>query len=602
MSQEFKVIASADVANLEKGMSDARKSLAQTAVSAQKLDSSLGNMAKGSNQATTAMGNFSRIVQDAPFGIIGITNNINPLLESFQRLKAETGSSGAAFKALGASLIGGGGLGLAVSVVTSLLTVFALSARSSGDSAEDLSGKIAALKVDFDNAKNSADGFSASVDSLRALRDVNLSIRFPGDGKNALDRLKLSFGFNKVEEEEKLRQLLRLEQVAEDKRANLFSLLQQKGSRALNDLVASQNTLNDVKKIGNDLSSKDLQLLDAVIDAENAKVKIQADQGIQRNKINQLVGQNKLDIDEINKKEAERLKNIRTISDVLNELSNKIKVNGEKNSLIGTEKTKANISAIEAAIDELLKKFKLGTKNKIILDLAFRFNKATFDILSDEFLAREIEGMKDTPKRTLIFEPRIVVKPRLVFESANFTKEMTDQLQKAVDITASSLLSITTSAITSVLEGIANLAMGKGGIGDIFQGLAKVLGSGVKQFGKQVLELALLAKLAKLAIKNPITGIAAGIALIALGAAIEAATSKNAFATGVRDFTGGTALVGERGPELVSLPKGSSVHTNGQLNAMGGKEIKVSGELRAQGTELVAVFKQATLYNSRNGF
>lgn len=34
------------------------------------------------------------------------------------------------------------------------------------------------------------------------------------------------------------------------------------------------------------------------------------------------------------------------------------------------------------------------------------------------------------------------------------------------------------------------------------------------------------------------------------------------FATGVRNFSGGVALVGERGPELVELPKGSSVRTN----------------------------------------
>jgi hypothetical protein len=35
------------------------------------------------------------------------------------------------------------------------------------------------------------------------------------------------------------------------------------------------------------------------------------------------------------------------------------------------------------------------------------------------------------------------------------------------------------------------------------------------------------------------------------------------FATGVRNFAGGLAVVGERGPELVSLPRGSSVYPNG---------------------------------------
>ena len=49
------------------------------------------------------------MLQDAPFGFIGIQNNLNPLLESFQRLKAETGSTGGAFKALSKSLLGPAG-------------------------------------------------------------------------------------------------------------------------------------------------------------------------------------------------------------------------------------------------------------------------------------------------------------------------------------------------------------------------------------------------------------------------------------------------------------------------------------------------------------
>jgi hypothetical protein len=35
------------------------------------------------------------------------------------------------------------------------------------------------------------------------------------------------------------------------------------------------------------------------------------------------------------------------------------------------------------------------------------------------------------------------------------------------------------------------------------------------------------------------------------------------FATGVSNFAGGLAVVGEQGPELVSLPRGASVYPNG---------------------------------------
>lgn len=48
------------------------------------------------------------------------------------------------------------------------------------------------------------------------------------------------------------------------------------------------------------------------------------------------------------------------------------------------------------------------------------------------------------------------------------------------------------------------------------------------------------------------------------------------FATGVRNFSGGMAVVGERGPELVNLPQGSDVFTNGEsrrmMNGSGGNK------------------------------
>jgi hypothetical protein len=87
-----------------------------------KASKSLGNLKNSSGSAMIALTNLGRVAQDAPFGFIGISNNLNPLLESFQRLKQETGSSKAALQALGSSLIGGGGLGLALSAVTAAIS------------------------------------------------------------------------------------------------------------------------------------------------------------------------------------------------------------------------------------------------------------------------------------------------------------------------------------------------------------------------------------------------------------------------------------------------------------------------------------------------
>ncbi len=86
--------------------------------------SGLQNIAGGANSAALALTNVGRVAQDLPFGFIGIQNNLNPLLESFQRLKAETGSSKLALQALGNSLIGAGGIGLALSVVSSAFVIW----------------------------------------------------------------------------------------------------------------------------------------------------------------------------------------------------------------------------------------------------------------------------------------------------------------------------------------------------------------------------------------------------------------------------------------------------------------------------------------------
>lgn len=45
------------------------------------------------------------------------------------------------------------------------------------------------------------------------------------------------------------------------------------------------------------------------------------------------------------------------------------------------------------------------------------------------------------------------------------------------------------------------------------------------------------------------------------------------FANGVRNFSGGAAIVGERGPELVTLPKGSNVFSNGETQNILGSQL-----------------------------
>jgi hypothetical protein len=99
------------------------------------LKGEMQNFGKVGNQATQALSNLSRVAQDAPYGFMGIANNINPLLESFQRLQKESGGSTQALKAMAAGLTGPAGIGLAIGVATSLIVAF-------GDEIADFFNKV----------------------------------------------------------------------------------------------------------------------------------------------------------------------------------------------------------------------------------------------------------------------------------------------------------------------------------------------------------------------------------------------------------------------------------------------------------------------------
>jgi len=100
------------------------KNIQETVTATTKLGTAFKTLPSTSNQATNALTNLSRVAQDAPYGFIGIANNLNPLLESFQRLSKEAGGSGAALKAMAGGLMGPAGIGLALGAVSSIIVAF----------------------------------------------------------------------------------------------------------------------------------------------------------------------------------------------------------------------------------------------------------------------------------------------------------------------------------------------------------------------------------------------------------------------------------------------------------------------------------------------
>ena len=185
---ELQIQIAADVNSAIKGLNQVQSELDQTGKSAAALSNSVSKAAgsfkgvpQSANQATSAITNLNRVVQDAPFGFIGIQNNIGPLVDSFGMLKASTGSTGGAIKALAGSLMGPAGIGLAVAAVSSALT-FAIqgfsswtkglgSAKEANDKlAESLSKDLVSLTTIVGLAQNSS---ASTQDRAKALQLLN---------------------------------------------------------------------------------------------------------------------------------------------------------------------------------------------------------------------------------------------------------------------------------------------------------------------------------------------------------------------------------------------------------------------------------------------
>ena len=123
-TETLKIVITADNKQALESLKQTTLSLEGVSVVSTQTSSRMGQLSTSSNSAAFALTNVGRVAQDLPFGFMGIQNNLNPLLESFQRLKAESGSTGGALKALGGSLMGAGGLGLALSVASAAILIF----------------------------------------------------------------------------------------------------------------------------------------------------------------------------------------------------------------------------------------------------------------------------------------------------------------------------------------------------------------------------------------------------------------------------------------------------------------------------------------------
>lgn len=542
-----------DANNLNPALSKVSQSLATTAVASTKLDSSLSKSSTGTSQAANALQNLGRIAQDAPFGFIGIQNNLNPLLESFQRLKIETGSTGGALKALGSSLIGAGGLGLAVSVVTSLMTFFAISQQGVKKELSDTEKAIEATNKKIKDYKDLVDGIVSSL------------------AKEAADTSGL-IAILKNETETRGRKLAAIKELQKIQ-PEIFNNLKLEKDAVIGVDLAYQNYIDNFKTI---IAAK---LLQAQIEQ----------------KITQIL---KIQGAEQTTQQKEAIAGFRKYADSLQAVKNSqqaFNLVDLKSNFSTFQQADQQVNALNSDIKDLvnqLSKFSKGVQVSIP-DVKIKPEKVTVD--KTDLLQKLGDVFNDPTQLSRAsgstLTPEIVISPKYTFvpPTAAQVKSVTDNIQALINAEKISAIigDSVQSAVTSAADSFAGILTGtKNGFANLFDGLAKTLGSGLKAIGQYLVQTYLLiGVIEKIKFTNPAVGVAVGFALQVLGALISTKLAKTpAFASGTRNFQGGTALVGERGPERIFLPTGSAVQPNNELMAYGGGGITLQPSIAYDGT------------------
>lgn len=602
----------------------------------------LGGIKKGSDTAGQSLINLGRIAQDAPFGFIGIQNNINPLLESFQRLKVETGSTGGALKALAGSLTGAAGLGLAVSVVTSVLTLLVQNGFFKTEKAADKAAE--SLKTFKDGLKDAELSAVSTGLKLQGFIDIAKNGDLPQKQRN--DALKEA---NKIlgQYGEKLTlanvaTAAITEQTKKFTEATIQQALASKFADRAADLIIQQR---DASKI----YAKELQKLNDERDrfnktfttnataSEAAAARLQQGARALQDQEKAVVGAANTyktitgevkeisaqltaaqlastglfgQLGERSKEDATKtVKSVETISSTLQNLQKEINFLNLTQLTFGTDESAAKIKEIESAIRTLIKNFKVDPQDTIIqklltggklVNIVQGLNIPGIKGLTEEVgkLIETEAATGPTPTVTVPVNVQAAIDKIDVSKIVGPDTEFTAQLEEITERLRQSVA----NSFGTIFEGIGAGVSAQGIFGNFFKTIFTELGAGVQQLGIQSAAVQKLLAALRASFSKP-PGIAAAIGLIALGGIIKGLASRiqvPGFATG-GTAPGGSILVGERGPEIITAPRGATITPNAQTNAMlsgaGGGTVV----FRIQGRELVGVLNNTNATLGRNG-
>ena len=565
MAEEIKIVASAvGFDQVQKGLNNTSTALKTTADQAQKTGQALNSSLKpGAGQAAQSLTNLGRIAQDAPFGFIAIQNNISPLIESFGRLKTETGTTGGALKSLVAGLAGPAGLGLAVSVGTALLTTFAGELFSTSKEADVLDESMVQLGTDIKNVNDDFKAFSDRLDQAQKTNAFNITARFGSDFEGQF--LIAQANFIAVSEK-----LVKVQEDITKARNNFNKAVENTPNDPTEDQIKIKQ---DAEKALFDLlnQEKDLYDLREEIAAQNRSLQATEDRRLESER----------------RAAKERLKNVETIDSVIAKLRKNIADQDILARILGTPRfdvIKKDFGLVQGAIETLVTKFNINPSDNRLIKLQIQIGNLQSALTPAEVKKFAVKTKEDLQKGLFNELKDIKVLPDIPvrFEVENLNKAVVELGEK----TSESVENIANDIAFAFGDTLGKAMTGEATFGDFFKSIFAVIGAGLQDLGKQfVIAAGLFAQIKKTLALKPELALIAGLALIAVGGAIRSLSSRNAFAVGTRNAPGGMALVGERGPELVNLPRGSQVipaaQTSNMMGGFGGS-VEVFGVLRGQ--------------------
>lgn len=535
--------------------SSVQTELAKVATQAAKTGDVLDKkMGKGAGAATQTLTNFNRVLQDAPFGIIGIANNIDPLVQSFQSLKTQTGSSGAALKALAGSMIGPTGVLFAFSALTSGATVLIQKYGS-------LEAGIAALIGSFDalaaaNKKVNQSYAEAQGDIAGEVALLQGLVRVAEDeSKTRKERQEAVDRLNKEYDEYLPNLTLETIKSKEAKGAIdalTASLLRQAQIKGLQDLI-SKETQKKFEAIGKTAieNATGFQKFKAALNLFSTKNVAGAIGGLFADGKEQ----QKKNIDD----------STTAIQRYVEELNKLLDVDVNFDRV--TEKVRKGTEAIE-------KEFSAFTKIQFTPEIVVLPSGIEIgDGLKKLNTLVEQTINTDAALNAVTFQPKIKIAPLIE------DKELTRLLRQLNQIIENGI----SDAFSSIGEGIGNaIANGTSAIAELGKGFLNAFGSLISSIGQALIKYGIvktgLDKVIKGGIALPgAVAIGLGLAAVAIGQLVKTAIPK--FATG-GIVTGPTiGMIGEGGQPEVILPL-SKLNTlfDGQGGGGGRLEAVVSGD------------------------